>query len=413
MAPELALRQAEPPLEREALNALAVAVARFTPSVSLDPPDCVLIEVSACLKLFGGLHNIIREAIEQASALGFVTTHAAAPTPLAARWLAVFTPGRIIGNAPGWPEALDSLPVHALGCGNQVTPSVIDMLSDIGMQNLGQLGHLPRAGLARRQARSVLDTLARARGGLPDPRPWLILPPRFFNRLAMPTPTPDIEPLLFACDRLFAELAAWLKARHAGSDQCVLHLEYERHPASRLEIVPAAPTQDKRRWLTIARERLAVMPLAAPVEALCLEAEAPLQLRQNSGDLFGDSAEDDEAADRLLERLRARLGAQAVHSLRTWPDHRPEKAWRCAEPGADYPATPAKRPLWLLRQPKRLKSVETYQIEAGPERIESGWWDGEEVHRDYYVVRAPDASRLWIFQDIRTTRDWFVHGYFG
>ena len=36
----------------------------------------------------------------------------------------------------------------------------------------------------------------------------------------------------------------------------------------------------------------------------------------------------------LVERLRARLGDAAVTGLRPHPDHRPELAWRCMEPGA-------------------------------------------------------------------------------
>jgi flagellar basal body rod protein FlgG len=31
--------------------------------------------------------------------------------------------------------------------------------------------------------------------------------------------------------------------------------------------------------------------------------------------------------------------------------------------------------------------------EQGPERIESGWWDGAEVQRDYYTVRRADAEQ--------------------
>ncbi|HRQ59514.1 MAG TPA: DNA polymerase Y family protein [Azoarcus taiwanensis] len=412
-APQLELRQCDPALEHEALNTLAVMACRFTPSVSLQAPDAILIEVSSCLKLFGNVRTIIRQATEACQELGLNVVHAAAPTPLAAHWLANYAPGLVVEPRPGWQAVLDKLPVQALACGAQVAESVIDLITGVGIDTIGRLQALPREGLARRQARSVLDTLARAHGHTPDPRLWFTLPARFSVHITLPAPTQDVEPLLFACDRLFTDLATWLKAGHAATDQCMLHLEHERHPASKFEIIAAAPTQDKRRWLTIARERLAVTTLAAPVEILRLEAEGTLKIQQASADLFGDPTQDDEAADHLLERLRARFGTQSVHALRTWPDHRPEKAWRCAEPGTDYPALPGKRPLWLLPQPRPLQGVDAYRIEAGPERIETGWWDGEEVLRDYFVARAPDASRLWIFRDLRTSRDWFVHGYFG
>ena len=44
------------------------------------------------------------------------------------------------------------------------------------------------------------------------------------------------------------------------------------------------------------------------------------------------------------------------------------------------------RPTWLLPQPMPLRD-HALRILTGPERVESGWWDGGDVRRDYYVVR--------------------------
>jgi hypothetical protein len=38
---------------------------------------------------------------------------------------------------------------------------------------------------------------------------------------------------------------------------------------------------------------------------------------------------------------------------------------------------------------------------AGPERIESGWWDGADARRDYFVAIDGKACWLWIFRDSR------------
>ena len=50
---------------------------------------------------------------------------------------------------------------------------------------------------------------------------------------------------------------------------------------------------------------------------------------------------------------------------------------------------------------------------AGPERIESGWWDGGDVQRDYYIARRADGARLWIYRECGGARRWFLHGIFG
>jgi protein ImuB len=82
--------------------------------------------------------------------------------------------------------------------------------------------------------------------------------------------------------------------------------------------------------------------------------------------------------------------------------------------GADMP-----RPLWLLDEPLPLSEHEVRQLdesglilEEGPERIESGWWDGKGVARDYYRARRAQGSRLWVLQE-RHTRRWYVHGVFA
>jgi protein ImuB len=75
--------------------------------------------------------------------------------------------------------------------------------------------------------------------------------------------------------------------------------------------------------------------------------------------------------------------------------------------------------VWLLAMPQPLAGGEQpryegrLEIEDGPERIESGWWDGHDVRRDYYVARTPAGTRLWIFRERRAGGGWFLHGVFG
>jgi len=128
----------------------------------------------------------------------------------------------------------------------------------------------------------------------------------------------------------------------------------------------------------------------------------------------------------LVERLRARLGEDAVYGVVSIPEHRPEAAWRrvhelsltcgrlakkTADGGDGLP-----RPVWLLDAPLPLPSG--LVLEQGPERIESGWWDGRGVARDYYVARQapgahrPPGARLWVFQE-RHSKHWYLHGMFA
>jgi len=75
--------------------------------------------------------------------------------------------------------------------------------------------------------------------------------------------------------------------------------------------------------------------------------------------------------------------------------------------------------LWVLESPVPLETVEGKPVhggklvlENGPERIETGWWDGKDIRRDYYIVRSLSGVRCWIFQDCRRSA-WYLHGVFG
>ena len=103
-------------------------------------------------------------------------------------------------------------------------------------------------------------------------------------------------------------------------------------------------------------------------------------------------------------------------------DHRPEQAFRHCAPGTAKSdlLILKRRPLWLLPEPLPLKQRDqrpywdgTLLLEAGPERIESGWWDGRAVTRDYFVACSPHGQRLWVFRERQAPRGWFLHGLFS
>lgn len=417
IAPDLQLKERDRGAEHNTLVQLATWAGWCTPCISLDPPDALVLEVSRCLRLFGGLAALVDGLRCGAKRLGLDVHLATAPTPLAARWLARARPDTFIPDSPRWWRCLDPLPVGLLSEGTAVSLATLELLHGIGVRTLGDIDHLPRAGLARRAATSVIQALALARGERPDPRPWHVAPPRFASRLVLPAPVSTTEPLLFASRRLVAELAGWLAARHAGVDRCDLHLEHDDPPDSVLHITTGQPGRDEERFVLLMREQLALFQLRAPVEALRLSADTPVIRAGRTPDMFGDVEQARDAASLLLERLRARLGSDAVYGVRPWPEHRPEHAWRTVEPGATTSAPPATRqpprPVWLLAEPRPLASVDLLTLLSGPERIESGWWDGADVRRDYYVARAPHAGRWWIFQRLDPPGGWYVHGYFG
>lgn len=418
VAPHLLLRERDPAGERALLEELANWAGGFTPSVSLDPPDTVLLEVGSCLRLFDGLDALCERISSTAAMLGLDIALAAAPTPRAAGWLTHANPGRRIGNLPGWEAVLNTLPVELIGNGDARSQTILQLLQDIGIRHVGDLDALPRDGLARRDGTMVLETLAKARGLQPDPRPWHQPPALHATRLVLPAPIERSETLLFAARRLLAGLCAWLAARQSAVDRCEIWLEHADAADTHLEIVTGNPCRDEERLARVLHEQFARLTLPAPAEAMRLRAGHPMTLHPPSGDLFGDPQAARDSAARLLERLRARLGDTALASLEVTAEHRPERAWRSVVPDLDRPGTPPMdhrlRPTWLLPEPRPLDSLAGLSLVRGPERIESGWWDGADIRRDYFIARTDKDALWWIFRDLDTTQAaWFLHGYFS
>lgn len=418
LAPMLKALARDETAEQAALERIAAWAIQFTPAVSIDPPAGVLLEIGGSLALFGGLERLGALVARGLGELGYSATAACAPPPLAALLFARAGRAARIESRDALERALAELPITALA----QPPEAIETLRAIGATTLGDLLALPRDGLARRCGQGLLDDLDRALGKLPDPRRTFTPPPHFKNRLELPCAVSQVDVLVFAARRLVAELCGFLAATGNGVQRMRLVLAHEDHAPTRIAIGFAAPTRDREHLAVVLRERLSGFPLPCPAIAIALESGqlAPLSSRNLS--LLPDAREEAENATRLIERLRARLGHDAVLGITPAADYRPECAWRMGEPGAASAiAAFPPRPLWLLDPPRPLNEVGAVphhegaplMLLAGPERIESGWWDGKDVARDYFVARAQGESLLWIYRERRFSGGWYLHGIFG
>ena len=443
LLPEIAVLARDPAREAALVEEIACWAGRFTPTVSLAPPAALLLEIGGSRQLFGGATRLLETIQHGGTDRGLDVRAAAAPTPLAALWLARGDPGRtggtVVERGEALPATLAPLPVAVMDS----PPDIGERLASFGVRRLGDVFALPRAGLARRLGRAFAEEIERALGERPDPRPPFTFPPQFFLRLELPQPAGEAAALAFAARRLVEALCGWLAQRQAGITGGTLSFDHgggTRHPAqTRLEWRCASPTREPERLMHVLRERLERSALAAPVEALSLHAEATEPLAGRSLALFdrGRVGAADDALACLVERLCARLGERSVHGLVPHPDHRPECATRAVPLGTEVPAVPSPapaRPLWLLAAPESLPEIGgrphrhgvALELLAGPEHIASGWWDAGERHgeawgaqeetaalgdvrRDYFIARTARHECYWIFRD---REGWFLHGIF-
>jgi len=348
---------------------------------------------------------------------------AVAATPLAALWLARAGHGNaneaVCPDLPATRAALAGVPLAAL----ELAPPLARRLEACGLRRVGDLLTLPRASLGARLGQPLLVDLARALGEIADPQTCFVFPERFDQELELPAPIEAAPVLLFAARRLIAALAGWLAARHAAVREIECLIDHGHGIATTLPIAFSAPVHSASRIERVLKERLDALLLSAPALALRLRTRASEPREDRSRVLFDGAGQRQEALAELMDRLVARLGPQAVQGLACHADYRPELASRSS---SDQPIPAAlaalmpPRPLWLVDPPEALRETDgrpqqagPLALAAGPERIESGWWDGFDARRDYFIAIDSAGRWLWIFRDPRPPGGWFLHGIFA
>jgi protein ImuB len=430
--PGLRLHERQPAAEAALLERLARWGTQFTPRVSLEPPQALLAEVRGSLALFGGAEDLRRRAAGELRRRGLRVVATVAPTPRAALWLARAGIQIPVESADELPSLASRLPLACLDW----PQAAMRALVTLGIQTVADLARLPRDGFARRFGPALLDELDEGFGRRPQPRRSAAAAERFDGSLELPAESGSARLIGIALERLLERLQEFLRARSAGTRGLAIELRHRELPATRLRLGLARPSGDTRHLLTLLRERLARTPLPAPVVSLRMRSTVITPLALRTGILPGEAERraDPEAAARLLEHLRARLGDGVVFSVCLVPEHRPEFAWRVAEPSLEKKGTVPfsatekgtvpfffPRPLWMLAEPQPLAERDGVPchdgrplgLVSGPERIETGWWDGRDVRRDYYVATDRGGVRLWVYRQRSRHGGWWLHGVFG
>ena len=399
--------------DAEAARLLTLACAwayRYSGQVCSDGEDTVWLEVGSSLGLFGPWPRFERLLRDDLRGLGLGHTLAVAPTPLGALCLARWQDGLAVTDAAQLRRALASLPL-ALA---PFASGVREALHGMGVRKLRQLFVLPRAGLQRRFGRELLDTIDRLTGDAPDLRSYYQPPDRFEARFEFDDEIRYSTGLLFPLKRLLGDLSAYLAGRDGGVQSFELVFEHDLHPTSTQKVGLLQPERDAARLFDLAKLTLERQAVPAPVRAFGLRATELPPFVPAGRDLF--EARPASALDwpALQARLAARLGEDATHQLAPQADPRPEHAQRHVREwrGRYAEPVPLPRPAWLLPRPLPWRETR-HRVLSGPERIESGWWDGGDVRRDYYVVETPAGQRAWVFCPAGQHGPFLLHGWFA
>lgn len=455
--PSLAVAEADPPSDARFIDRLAEFCDRFTPSVALDPPHGLVLDITGCAHLFGGEAGLQANVLARLNTIGLNVRSSIACTPDAARALARFS--KLDIAPPGKSEALvKRLPVAAL---SGLERETVVALSRAGLKTIGDLSERPSQILAARFGQGLVTRLMRTLGR-ENARitPLRSLPSVMVDR-HFPEPFTQTKALEGILAALLEDAVRVMQERDEGGR--VFEASFFRSDGAirRVTVQTGRPSRDVLAILRLYRERLDTLcdpidagfgfdaiRLAVPVTEALSQAQPHLDGRH-----LEDEAGENEAVGDLVDRLIVRFGRERVllfssrdthdpdHEARlvsaagmSVPNHRmaPDVCWPEIEPGE-----PPLRPLQLFAPPQPIETIaevpdgpplrfrwrrvlHDVKRSEGPERIEPEWWgqNADAQVRDYYRVEDAAGCRFWIFRQgfygqADAHQRWFLHGVFA
>ena len=430
-------------------------------------PSAILLDVTGLTHLFGGQNGLRLHVHRYFQSLGYLVCTAIAETVGKAWALARFaeqeidTDQAVAGSGDGAND-FESLPVDAL----RLQDTTVETLRQLGVYQVQHVRSLPRAGLRSRFGEEITWRLDQADGKIAEVVEAIYPPADYQVEKLLDYPITDRETIQVIVSRLAGQLCQQMRSNGRGglvwqfqlkgpdSDPVDMAIKLFRPTANLEQLMPLVEMQmedlfrqrknknaNRSKGASKQRQRLhfQVQQLSVSVRNCVLLVEKQRQLFDENPRL------DKQALGQLINRLSSRLGSENVlrpvlqsgaqvedsyYFESLVGNQKVQQKRRSRTPST---ISPLQRPLTLHPHPIPLSAVSVdgsqhqasnipavflcqkrqYQVlrRWGPERIETAWWRGPTVRRDYWRIETEGQRWWWVYRDLQK-RKWFLHGEF-
>ncbi|WP_163717773.1 Y-family DNA polymerase [Mangrovibacterium lignilyticum] len=429
--PSVEVFQAEPEAEEKLLHDLAEWCFRYSPTVAIDPPDGLMLDISGCPHLWGGEQPYLQSITNRLNKGGYTIRAAIADTIGAARAMARYGNRAII--APGkQDEALLSLPPVAL----RLDAPSLQRLDKLGFRQIGQLSSIPRTNLRRRFGDALLFRLGQALGTERELLKPIQATPVYLERLPCMEPIRTAKGIEIALERLLEMLCERFFREGKGMRTGIFKGYRLDGETVQISIGTNRASRNAAHLFKLFELKIPELEPALGIELFTLEATLVEEVSETQEALWSIGSNNQTVIAELLDNIAGKVGARSIHRYLPQEHHWPERSTKETNSLEEQPETEwhtdRPRPLHLLPRPEAIQVMVPlpdypplnfrYQGEIiriaradGPERIEQEWWLQNGPPRDYYQVEDEDGARYWIFRlglYGNGKPQWFLHGFF-
>lgn len=431
--PDLEVRDDEEGLSERLLRAMGEWCIRFSPLVSMDLPDGLIIDAGGCTHLWGGEAAYLADICSRMEARGYRLRVAMADTAAVAWALSRYSGRKTCITHGSLPDEFLDLPPEAL----QLEPGTAEALHKLGLKRIRHFIGLQASTLRRRYGAHILHRINQASGReaeLIDP----IIPPQpYEERLPCLEPIITLTGAEIALDRLLETLLGRLAKEQKGIRKLIFRAYAADGKIHETGIGTNRPSLNKAHLCSLFALKMDSIKVDAGIElfTLCATAVEEYLPRQEKFWEGAAGLENNHLAE-LIDHIESRFGHDVVKRYLPQEHHLPEKQVKPASSMVEAPKTFWKcippRPLHLLDPPEYIDVTapipdyppmmfryrgRLHRIERadGPERIEQEWWVATGRHRDYYAVEDEEGKRYWLFRSGHYDEEykWFIHGFFA
>jgi len=369
------------------------------------------------------------KAIENSfSKLSFSIQKAIAPNPLLAKALAYFANGTIVNNS--CKTYIEHLPIEALFIDSAIT----DELDDLGVVTIGALLKLPQGMLIKRFGIKLIQRIDQLRGGIEWPLTYLEEKPQFIYSEHFTSPIRTHECFVNVANLLIEKALGHLVAHYFSLLSMTIWLTDTLKNTIEITISSSCPTNNFKHWCELLLLKAQDLSFNDGIDNIKLELTQFDRTKPQQSH-FSQQFEHHIQSSFITDKLRSRLGQDAVFHLRITERHMPEygvmKDFVLTKKLDQAPRIKLPpRPLRLFERPipinviamlpdnppaKIMWKQHSFNIlhAVGPERIENEWWSNiNEPYRDYFYIEDERGKRLWVYSS-GEPKSWFIHGVFA
>ncbi|QEG23790.1 Y-family DNA polymerase [Mariniblastus fucicola] len=462
----------DPVADREALEKLVDSLHCFSPIVGIEQteaPESCFLDVTGLDSLFGDEQTLRAKAVRFLGDAGYTVFSSIANTPGMAWGMAHYHRSA----APAIRESHSSetlvrefrqLPVAAL----RLSTETQHTFSRLGVERVEQLLAIPRTHLASRFGDEVSTRIDQAFGKVVEPVVARHLPAEFEASQFIEFPTRDRETIGVILSRLLEQICKQLQSSQKGALQWRVQLDCVDAPSIEFEVNLFQPTATvshvlqlmelqlesvlqphlRRKRFKKAKDKKPVRTRTVTnilIQEITVRVTSCVLLVHRQRELFDESPRlDKQELAHLINHLTGRLGQESIVYPTLQAGAQPELSFRF-KPLVDPKRMRSRKkqdvksrshrlawPLRLLDPPIEISNGNS-EIESrknqmpssflhqrlrhyvsrvwGPERIETAWWHGPTVRRDYWRVETESGQHFWVYFDLKTGR-WFLQGEF-